>query len=203
MASSPASAVPARATDGRHRRSERSRDSIVTAMLDLVAAGAISPSAEEVAARAGVGLRSVFRHFRDMESLFQAMQMRLAQIYQVWLIPFSAVGWRGQLDELIDRRLSTYEQLLPYMRAADVHRHRSASIYEEHGRIRTVMRARLAMVVDNAFVDDADGFEALDLLVSPETWQRLRLVQALSPENARRIIERQVERVLSAQTRAA
>ncbi len=168
-------------------------------MLDLVAAGAISPSAEEVAARAGVGLRSVFRHFRDMESLFQAMQVRLAQVYQVWLIPFTGHGWRAQLAELIERRVTMFEQLLPYMKAADVHRYRSVSIYEEHNRIRAIMRARLAMVVGDAFADDADAFESLDLLVSPEAWQRLRLVQSLSPAVARRVIEQQVDRLLLAE----
>jgi len=188
---------PPPAVDGRHRRSERSRDSIVTALLDLVAAGAISPSAEEVALRAGVGLRSVFRHFRDMESLFQAMRARLAEDYQVWLIPFTGTGWREQLTETIDRRVTTFERLLRFMRAADAHRHRSATIDLEHGRIRSVMRARLEMVVAEKFADDPDGFEALDLLLSPETWQRLRIEQSLEPVDARRVIERQIERILS------
>lgn len=190
------------AVDGRHRRSERSRDSIVNALLDLVAGGAISPSAEEVALRAGVGLRSVFRHFRDMESLFQAMRARLAEDYQVWLIPFTGSGWREQLTETIDRRVTTFEQLLPFMRAADAHRHRSATIEIEHARIRSMMRARLEMVVADKFAADADGFEALDLLLCPETWQRLRTEQALSPADARRIVERQIERILAATTLA-
>ncbi|MEO8374286.1 MAG: hypothetical protein ABI471_03615, partial [Sphingomonas bacterium] len=56
-----------RSTDGRRRRSETSRDKIVEAMLAIVAEGQITPSAEQVALRAEVGLRSVFRHFKDME----------------------------------------------------------------------------------------------------------------------------------------
>lgn len=188
--------LPAQAVDGRHRRSERSRDSIVTAMLDLVAGGAISPSAEEVALRAGVGLRSVFRHFRDMESLFRAMRSRLAEDYELWLVPFNSTGWRDQLRETIERRAATFENLLPFMRAADAHRHRSATIDAEHGRIRAIMRARLEMVVADAFASDPDAFEALDLLLSPETWQRLRAEQALSATDARRVIERQVELTL-------
>ena len=67
--------------DGRHLRSQLSRDNIVTAMLELIEAGAISPSAEDVAARARVGLRSVFRHFKDMESLRREMLNRLAKDY--------------------------------------------------------------------------------------------------------------------------
>jgi len=184
------------AVDGRHRRSERSRDSIVTAMLELIAAGAISPSAEEIAARASVGLRSVFRHFRDMESLFRAMRERLAHDYELWLVPFNASDWRGQLDETIDRRLTTFEHLLPFMRAADAHRHRSPTIDVEHGRIRAIMRVRLEMVVAAAFAADPDGLEMLDMLLSPESWQRLRNEQKLLPADARRVIERQVARLL-------
>jgi AcrR family transcriptional regulator len=184
------------AVDGRHRRSERSRDSIVTAMLELIAAGAISPSAEEIAARASVGLRSVFRHFRDMESLFRAMREPLAHDYELWLVPFNASDWRGQLYETIDRRLTTFEHLLPFMRASDAHRHRSPTIDVEHGRIRAIMRVRLEMVVAAAFAADPDGLEMLDLLLSPESWQRLRSEQKLLPADARRVIERQVARLL-------
>ena len=187
-----------RPADGRHRRSERSRDSIVTAMIELVAGGAINPGAEEIATRAGVGLRSVFRHFRDMESLFRAMQARLAQDYEVWLVPFTAGDWRGRLAETIDRRLTTYERLLPFMRAADAHRHRSPVIEDEHRRIRAIIRARLERVVEGAFAADPAGFEALDLLLSPEAWQRLRTEQRLDPATARAVVERQVALVLPA-----
>ncbi|HAY44774.1 MAG TPA: transcriptional regulator, partial [Gammaproteobacteria bacterium] len=53
-------------SDGRHQRSRDSKRKIVTAMLELVRAGIIAPTAEEVAARANVGLRTVFRRFKDM-----------------------------------------------------------------------------------------------------------------------------------------
>lgn len=59
--------------DGRRKRSHSSRAKIVKALLDLVEGGTISPSAAEVAEAAGVGLRSVFRHFDDMESLYREM----------------------------------------------------------------------------------------------------------------------------------
>ena len=109
--------------DGRRRRSENSRNRIVAAMLDLVAEGRITPSAEEVASRAGVGLRTVFRHFTDMESLYAAMTGRLAEHYEMWLIPFDSTDWQGQLAEAIERRTATYERLLPFKRAGDAHRH--------------------------------------------------------------------------------
>ena len=56
--------------DGRRQRSQASRAKIVTAFMELIESGDPSPSAARVAKRAGVGLRSVFRHFDDMDSLY-------------------------------------------------------------------------------------------------------------------------------------
>ena len=57
--------------DGRRLRSIDSRARIVKAMLALIEEGDMAPGAEAVAARAEVGLRTVFRHFKDMESLYR------------------------------------------------------------------------------------------------------------------------------------
>ena len=48
-------------TDGRVQRSERSREAIIRAMLDLIGEGIASPTAQQVALRADVGVRTVFR----------------------------------------------------------------------------------------------------------------------------------------------
>src|SRR5262245_8040613 len=69
--------APSGSADGRVRRSEKSRAAIVTARFDLVGEGVVRPTAQQVAERAGVGIRSVFRHFDDMESLYAAMNARL------------------------------------------------------------------------------------------------------------------------------
>src|SRR5271166_5670392 len=70
-------AKAALAMDGRQRRSARSREGIVQALFELVGSGVLRPTAQQVAETAGVGIRSVFRHFADMESLFAEMQARL------------------------------------------------------------------------------------------------------------------------------
>ena len=53
--------------DGRVLRGARTRERIVDAVFELVSEGTVRPTAEEVASRAGVGIRTVFRHFDDME----------------------------------------------------------------------------------------------------------------------------------------
>ena len=59
---SKATEKPAQQTDGRRRRGQTNRASIVDAMLEIIRTGDMSPSAEQVAARADVGLRTQVGH---------------------------------------------------------------------------------------------------------------------------------------------
>lgn len=60
--------------DGRRERAVASRARILEAMVDLIQAGEVQPSAEAVAVRAGVGVRTVFRLFNDVEGLHRGLQ---------------------------------------------------------------------------------------------------------------------------------
>ena len=179
-------------TDGRRRRSEVSRDRIVAAMLALVEEGAISPSAEDVAVRARVGLRSVFRHFSDMDNLYAEMTLRLAQGYESALLPFESSDWRGRLVEATERRTAIFERLLPFKRAADAHRHESPAIQSHHEAITLMLRTRLLALMPPHLENNTIVFESLDLLLSIDTWARLRFEQALTPEIARDVITAQI-----------
>jgi AcrR family transcriptional regulator len=181
--------------DGRRLRSKTSRDKMVAAMIELVREGAIMPSADQVATRAEVGLRTVFRQYKDMETLYAAMLGGLSQYYQGWADPLTAPDWQGQLAELADRRITTYERLLPFKRAGDAHRHMSTSIESENVRMLALMRARLRLLVP-AGVSDTVGFETLDLIISFAAWQRLRSEQNLSVEQAREVVLGHVARFI-------
>jgi AcrR family transcriptional regulator len=54
-------------------RSERSRAAIIESALSFMEEGHLVPTAQLIAERAGVGIRSFFRHFPDMETLFAAV----------------------------------------------------------------------------------------------------------------------------------
>lgn len=183
-------------TDGRRRRSQQSRDRIIAAMMALVEEGQISPIAEQVAERAQVGLRSVFRHFNDMDSLFAEMAVRLSRHYQPALASFVSPDWRGRLGEAIERRVAVYEVLLPYKRAADAHRHASVAIQTNHAQTSQLLRNRLKSLLPPHLESDANALETLDFLLSMESWQRLRLEQKLSAATARAIIEAQIKAVV-------
>lgn len=182
--------------DGRRRRARDSRQRIVAAMIELVSEGRITPSAEDVASRAAVGLRTVFRHFSDMESLYAALTSSLVEQYEMWLIPFESMDWRGQLEEVVERRTATYERLLPFKRAGDAHRHMSPSIQTEHARMRDVLRQRLASLLPVSIAEDPARFEMIDLMLSLDVWQRLRDEQHLSAEVSRSLVRSEVLRLV-------
>ncbi|MEL0137982.1 MAG: helix-turn-helix domain-containing protein, partial [Halieaceae bacterium] len=69
-------------SDGRRQRSERSQVAIVEAALALMDEGVLVPTAQQIADRAGVGIRSFFRHFTDMDSLFLAADEMLLDSYE-------------------------------------------------------------------------------------------------------------------------
>lgn len=182
--------------DGRRRRSEQSRAKIIEAMLSLVRDGRIVPTAEEVAERANIGLRSVFRHFSDMEMLRQEMVGQMAKSHLKWFTPFEGDNWRDYLKDLVNRRAAAYEEIMPYKRAADVRRHKSSVIGSEYERLNTIMRSRLRSILPEEIASHETLFEALDLAVSIDAWQRLRGDQNLSIEDSLKTVYALVQAIL-------
>src|SRR5215470_566403 len=113
----PVSRAHESASDGRVRRGQRSGQAIVEALVGLIGDGILQPTAQQVAERAGVGIRTVFRRFSDMESLFAEMGARV----QTDALPllFEAPPC-GNLDErargLVARRITFFERIAPYKR---------------------------------------------------------------------------------------
>jgi AcrR family transcriptional regulator len=185
--------------DGRTVRRHRNRRRIVAAMLELVRAGAISPSAEEVAERAGVGLRTVFRHFDDMDSLYREMAEAMREELQPIVdLPFQSLDWKGRLGEMVDRRARLFERAMPFKNAADVHRHRSPFLRKDYESIRSAERHALEAALPPALKNDRNFVEALDHALSFSTWQHLRRDQKLAPAQARQTIGYTVRALIEA-----
>lgn len=177
--------------DGRRRRSANSRRQIVDAMLELIRAGDPSPSAEAVADRAGVGRRTVFRLFSDMEGLYRELQLAVrARVAPLRAIPLPAGPPRLRLLALADRRIRFFEDVLPIWSAGDRYRHRSPVLQEENRRMQAELRAILLEVLPEALRADAGLVDALDAVLSIDLWRRLRVEQGLQQEAARAILHR-------------
>lgn len=183
--------------DGRLLRSERSREAIVHATFDLVGQGLLRPTAEQVAEEAGVGIRTVFRHFSDMDSLFSEMNSRLRES----AVPLLVAGDRtGSLEDrargALERRAEMYEHIAPYRRSAGLSRWRSEYLQRnETTFVRELRKDLLSWLPELEKAPDL--LEAADAATSFETWDRLRCQQRLGQARARETMERLLVSVLA------
>jgi AcrR family transcriptional regulator len=183
-------------TDGRRQRSLDSRARIVAAMIELTREYGAPPSAEQVAGRAGVGLRSVFRHFQDMESLYREMSRPIQAELQAWAQrPFKGATWQARVLELVERRGAVFEKVMPLRRASDTIRHSSPELQADNAKLTAALRSILSGLIPKGAVE-GPTFEALELLLSFEAWIRLRREQNLSPLQARRVLRKTVSALI-------
>lgn len=187
------------AIDGRVLRGERNRQAVVDAYLALVQEGAVAPTAQAVAERAGVSARSVFHHFQDMESLLASAAEAHVRQYLPLLEPLPTSGpLRKRIDAFVAQRARLAEKVLPVYRAAA----RAEPVSE-------VVAARLAWAtkrlrgeVEHVFAPeladlDDDIVDALDALCSIEVWIRLRTRQGLSAARAARVLSASIATLLA------
>ena len=177
--------------DGRRQRSERSRRKIIEAMFELMREGDIRPSATDVAERAGVGLRTVFRHFEDMDSIFEEMTEDLKKIVMPMVFaPYEATDWRERLMEAVDRKARIYELLFPMQVALLARRYGSDFLMRQYEYEVNLVRSTLQSILPEAVVTDKTLFAAIEANHTFATWRRLREDQSLSVEAATKTIKR-------------
>lgn len=168
-------------TDGRIQRSERSRTAIVQAMLELIREGSLSPTAQQVAERADVGVRTVFRHFSDMETLFSTMNEQIkGEVESLFIEKVQTGPYEQRVDGLIERRMAIFATLAPYIRSSTLQRWRSAFLQAEHERTIRTLRLDLRRWLPEVESLPAEVGDALELIVSFEALNRLRVDQRLT-----------------------
>jgi AcrR family transcriptional regulator len=191
----------ARRTDGRVRRGADNRRKIVAAFIAFIREGELSPTAEDIAARADVGLRTVFRHFEDMERLYGEIAVVIeAEVRPIADRPFLAKTWRGRLDELLVRRAELFERIMPFRIAADVHRHASPQIAERQREFVALQRGYLLKALPASIARHPARLEALDLATSYEAWRRLRHEQQLPPAEAAKTMALLVQALIAGES---
>jgi AcrR family transcriptional regulator len=189
----PAGRAPTLASDGRVRRGERSGHAIVEALLELIGDGIMEPTAQQVATRAGVGIRTVFRRFSDMESLYAEMGARVHAAAAPLVLDAQPSGdLMTRARELVSRRVVFFERIAPFKRSANLKRWRSPFLRDRHADLVRRLRADLLRWLPE--LDHAPDalVEALDLVTSFEAWDRLRTEQRLGRERAQAALERMV-----------
>lgn len=184
--------------DGRRERSRSSRGKIVAAMIELVGKGDYMPSAARVAEVAGVGLRSVFRHFEDMDALFGEMNEIIeAQVLPVVLQVPQGETWQERLADIADRRAKVFDAIMPYRIAGELKRFQSTYIMQNQRRLLMLEGETVDAHLPADLAANAEFSRTIKVVLSFQTWSLLRHDMQLPVDEARAVVRRMLDNSLA------
>ncbi|MFT5483756.1 MAG: AcrR family transcriptional regulator [Halieaceae bacterium] len=175
--------------DGRRLRSERSRQAIIDASLELIEEGILVPTAQLISERAGVGIRSFFRHFSDMENLFATADNQAREATEALFIGGDRNGsLDDRLQHAIERHADGYETKRNIILSTAAQRWRYAILRKNYSHYQRGLRHDLDdWLPELKRLSNAER-EAVDAAASFETWHRLRDHQRLNKKNAIEVV---------------
>ncbi len=132
--------------DGRTLRRTRNRTAVISALLEIIREGNLRPGASEIADRAGVSHRSIFRYFDDLDDLVRtAIDHAFAEAGPLADIP--EIG-KGSLPEritnFVDARMALFQLVDGTMQLARMRAPSIASIDEGIAQIAELFRTQIA-----------------------------------------------------------
>lgn len=199
----PATAGRVASHDGRRQRSQRSRDGVISAILDLVCEGNERPTTAEIADRAGVSVRSVFRHFDDVESLYaEALTVHMERVAELYDLPPLPEARRARIEVLVTQRTRLYATTAPVRRSAERLRLRSPAIAEGLDSSRRLLREQLEAVFapelqHRAHPERTQLVDALEVALSWYGWDAQVRVYGHDGDRAAATMARTVEALLA------
>lgn len=189
--------------DGRRLRKARHQEAVVDAMLELLAEGHLRPSAREIADRAGVSLRSVFRHFADLDALFSAaVRRRMQRVAASYEFASPAGSLDDRIRAVVRYRVSLYEEIAPVRRAATLEAPFREPVQRALDLSHRTLRHQLVTTFDPELLnrpakDRRVLLEALDVICGWSTWDTLRTTQSLTALEAEPVLEQMLFALLA------
>ncbi|MGH8981405.1 MAG: TetR/AcrR family transcriptional regulator [Acidimicrobiales bacterium] len=179
--------------DGRRARGLRTRDAIISALLDLVAGGDIAPTAQRIAERASVSVRSVYQHFADVEGLYADAAERTYEWARDTAKKIDpTMPLERRVDAFVDARASVLEALLPFHRAVRLMEPSSDRVQAARVAMERWEKERVAKVfapelrrMDSQSRPAVHG--GIDVLASSDAWDHMRR-NGVSARSARHVL---------------
>lgn len=169
--------------DGRRLRREQNREAVLDALTELFDEGVYEPSTNEIAERAGLSPRSLFRYFDDVDDLHHSVIDRALAgaraLLDVGVLPDADT--RTKIERLVDARVRLFEATAPAARAARACAHRHPAVAAQLQGARSYLRHQIAKLFAAELRHRGRTLlPAIDVLCSFETHQLLREDQGLS-----------------------
>jgi AcrR family transcriptional regulator len=182
----------AEGVDGRRLRREQNRAAIVETLLALYAEGRYDATAAEVAERAGLSPRSLFRYFDDTDDLSRAAieheQARARPLLRIAAAPDDDLDTR--IAALVAARMQMWDLVGPGARAARMKAPVSPAVAAELRQARAFLRHQAAELFAGelaargdttlAAVDVLCSFESIELLLHDHRLSRARAAAVLT-----------------------
>ena len=176
--------------DGRRQRGERTRLAIIEAALSLQEEGVLVPTAQQISDRAGVLIRSFFRHFEDMETLFKAVDDHLRDSYEALFLGGDREGsMEERVSRAIERRSDAFERLKNLMLGTKAQLWRYEMLRSNYARSQRGLRKDLEQWLPEINNLPESSRESIDAIASFEMWHRLRAEQGLTRADSAAIIQ--------------
>jgi TetR/AcrR family transcriptional regulator, regulator of autoinduction and epiphytic fitness len=162
--------------DGRHARRQRSRDAVLEAVFALLDEGKVPPSVDDVAARAGVSVSSIFRNFDGLHDLQrQALERSQANLAHLIVVTDADEQRSARVRSHVRSRIELLERASGLLRVG-----RSRALDHEpmveglallRGRLADQTRQRFASEIEQLTPAEAANLVALiDATTSPEAF---------------------------------
>jgi len=174
---------PPEELDGRRLRSERSKQAIIDASLALMEEGNLIPTAQQISDQAGVGIRSFFRHFEDMETLFATIDEQTRESTEALFLGGDRDGTlEDRILHAIERRGEGYEGQRKRVLSTSAQLWRSETLRKNYARYQRGLRKDLDDWLPELKQLTRSEREAVDAIASFEMWYRLRYHQGLGKQ---------------------
>lgn len=185
--------------DGRTARRDRNRDAVLDAVLELFTEDCLAPSAQDVAERSGVSLRSVYRYYEDLDALVRAAIARnVERVAPLFELPDpGSDALEVRVERIVSQRLALYEAIAPTARAALLRAPTNDRIRDQLDQRRRVLLDQVRRTFEPDLRGLAPGARrevvaALDVLLGFEGIEHLRRHRGLSGPEVRRTLQRAV-----------
>jgi AcrR family transcriptional regulator len=184
-------AGPAEGVDGRRARREKNRDAVVGALLTLYHEGNLDPSSDEIAGRAGLSARSLFRYFDDVDDLCRAaierQHLRIDSLVDLEFDPSASLAERVRL--FVEQRLDLFEANSGVGHVSRLRAPFQPLIAAELSRSRSYLRRQISRLFADELAEmgvarAGSALAAADVLCSFEAHDLLRQDQGLSRARA-------------------
>ncbi|MDG0979225.1 MAG: TetR/AcrR family transcriptional regulator [Halieaceae bacterium] len=183
--------------DGRRQRSERSRQAIIDAMAAMIEEGNLIPTAQQASDRAGVGIRTVFRHFSDMGNLFSiADTQRRAYIEGLFAGGDRSGSLGERIQKLVDYRGEQFELVANIARSSLAQRWRYQALRHNYARYQRALKNDSFDWLPELTSLPAALQDSIEAQLSFEYWDRLRDHQGLNKDEAKAAVTETLARLL-------